>query len=221
MGIFICDLNSDHGKNRPNMPLVEGGMKMRYVQNFHSMVKLVLVGIVLSLLTLATAACDEGEQLKIAFLADFSGPLAEFGPEIQTGAELAIQHINDAGGVNGQDVVLVTGDTGLDETKAVEEARRLVDVEGVHAIVGPLASGITAAVAESVTIAAEVVTITPSGTSPALTGIDDNGYLLRSTISDAAQGVVLAQLAADEGISSVGVLYENSAYGQGLSLIHI
>ena len=217
MGIFICDLYSNHGKDLPNMPLVEGGMKMRYVKNLHSMVKLVLVGIVLSLLTLATAACDEGEQLKIAFLADFSGPLAEFGPEIQTGAELAIQHINDAGGVNGQDVVLVTGDTGLDETKAVEEARRLVDVEGVHAIVGPLASGITAAVAESVTIAAEVVTITPSGTSPALTGIDDNGYLLRSTISDAAQGVVLAQLAADEGISSVGVLYENSAYGQGLA----
>ena len=44
MGIFICDLYSNHGKNRPNMPLVEGGMKMRYVQNFHSMVKLVLVG---------------------------------------------------------------------------------------------------------------------------------------------------------------------------------
>ena len=75
MSIFICDLYSNHGKNRPNMPLVEGGMKMRYVQNFYSMVKLVLVGIVLSLLTLATAACDEGEQLKIAFLADFSGPL--------------------------------------------------------------------------------------------------------------------------------------------------
>lgn len=183
--------------------------------------KRMLLGVLIAAVALATFGCgdDEGDQLKIAFLADFSGPLAEFGPEIQKGAELAVQHINDGGGVNGQDVVLVTGDTGLDETKSVEEARRLVDVEGVHAIVGPLASGITAAVAESVTIDAEVPTITPSGTSPSLTGIDDNGFLLRSTISDAAQGVVLAQLATDEGIGSVGVLFENSAYGQGLAAV--
>jgi ABC-type branched-subunit amino acid transport system substrate-binding protein len=48
--------------------------------------------------------------------------LAEFGPEIQKGAELTIQHIEEAGGVNGQDVILFTG---LDETKDVEEVRRL------------------------------------------------------------------------------------------------
>lgn len=159
---------------------------------------------------------DDG-PLKIGFLADFSGSLAEFGPEIQTGVELAISQINAAGGVNDQDVVLVVGDTGLDETKAVEEARRLVDVEGVHAIVGPLASGITAAVAEAVTRDAEVPTISPSATSPAITDVDDDGFLFRSTISDAAQGVILAQLAADEGIENVGVLFENSAYGQGLA----
>lgn len=160
---------------------------------------------------------SDGGQLTIGFLADFSGSLAEFGPEIQTGVELAISQINAAGGVNGQDVVLVVGDTGLDETKAVEEARRLVEVEGVDAIVGPLASGITAAVAEAVTRDAEVPTISPSATSPAITDVDDNGFLFRSTISDAAQGVILAQLAADEGIENVGVLFENSAYGQGLA----
>ena len=55
---------------------------------------------------------------------------------IQTGVELAIKHINEAGGVNGQDVVFVTGDTQVDPTTAVEEARRLIEVEGVHALVG-------------------------------------------------------------------------------------
>ena len=168
-----------------------------------------------------TAAATEepaaGEQLKIAYLAEFSGPLAEFGPEIQKGVELAIAQVNAAGGVNGQDVLLVVGDTGLDETKALEEARRLVDVEGAHAIVGPLASGITAAVTTAVTADAQVPTISPSATSPAITAVEDNGFLFRSTISDAAQGVILAQLAADEGIENVGVLFENSAYGQGLA----
>ena len=170
-------------------------------------------------LSLGVAACDEdeGEQLKIGFLADFSGPLAEFGPVIQTGVDLAIKHINEAGGVNGQDVLLVTGDTMVDPTQGVEEARRLIDVEGVHGIVGPLSSTVTLAVAESVAGPAGIPVISPSATSPALSTAADDGYLFRSTTSDAAQGVILAQLAADEGISNVGVIFRDDAYGQGLS----
>ena len=174
---------------------------------------------VIASLSLAAASCgdDEGEQLKIAFLADFSGPLAEFGPVIQTGVDLAIKHVNEAGGVNGQDIVLVTGDTRVDPTQGVEEARRVIDVEGVHAIVGPLSSTVTLAVAESVAGAAGIPVISPSATSPALSSSEDSGYLFRSTTSDAAQGVILAQLAADEGISNVGVIFRDDAYGQGLS----
>lgn len=183
-----------------------------------------LLVVLVALMAAFVAACGqdgdgegEGGQLKIAFLADFSGPLAEFGPEIQKGVELAIKHINDAGGVNGQPVLLVTGDDKTDSTAAVEEARRLVEVEGVSAIVGPLASGVSLAVAESVTGAAGVPTISPSATSPGVTGANDSDFLFRSTTSDAAQGVVLADLARQEGITSVGVLYLNDAYGQGLA----
>ena len=157
------------------------------------------------------------DPLKIGFLADYSGAIAEFGPAIETGVRLAVKHLNDAGGVFGQDVQVVTGDTGLDSTRAVEEARRLIEVEGVHAIVGPLASGITLAVAESVTGPAGVPTISPSATSPQISLADDNGFLFRSTISDAAQGPVLAQLAVEEGYSNVGVLFVDNAYGQGLA----
>ena len=162
-------------------------------------------------------AAVSDEPLKIGFLADYSGAIAEFGPAIETGVRLAIQHLNEAGGVLGQPVELYIGDTGLDPTQAIEEARRLVEVEGVHAIVGPLASSITLAVAESVTAPAGVPTISPSATSPQLTIAEDNDYLFRSTVSDAAQGPVLAQLAADEGYRSVGVLYLNDPYGQGLA----
>ena len=163
------------------------------------------------------AAPVSDEPLKIGFLADFSGPLAEFGPAIQTGVDLAIKHLNDAGGVLGHPVELVVGDTGLDPTRATEEARRLIEVEGVHAIVGPLASSITLAVTESVAASAGVPIISPSATSPQLTIAEDNDYLFRSTTSDAAQGPVLAQLAADQGLSNVGVLFLNDPYGQGLA----
>ncbi|MYD65453.1 MAG: ABC transporter substrate-binding protein, partial [Chloroflexi bacterium] len=140
-----------------------------------------------------------GEQLKIGFLADFSGPLAEFGPVIQTGVDLAIKHINAVGGVNGQDVIVVTGDTRVDPTQAVEEARRLIEVEGVHAIVGPLSSTATLAVAESVAGAAGIPVISPSATSPALSVADDDRFLLSSTPSDAAQGVVRRGQPAHQG----------------------
>lgn len=170
----------------------------------------------------ATAAPTEattGEMtpLRIGYLADFSGALAEFGPAIQTGVELAVQHINDAGGVHGMPIEVVVGDDQTDPTAATEEARRLIEVEGVSAIVGPLASGVTIAVAESVAAPAGVVVISPSATSPGITTVDDDGFLFRSTTSDAAQGVVLAQLAEDEGIDNVGVVYLNGAYGQGLA----
>ena len=178
----------------------------------------VLLGIVAALAVVLAPACrEEDDELKIAFLADFSGPLAEFGPEIQTGVELAIQHINDAGGVNGGHIILVTGDTQVDPAIGVEEARRLVEVEGVHAIVGPLSSSVTIAVAESVTGAAEIPTISPSATSPSVTLAEDDGFLFRSTISDAAQAPVLAELVSRLGVDNVAVLYLNDAYGQGLA----
>ena len=169
-------------------------------------------------LSLGAAACeDDGEQLKIGYLADFSGPLAEYGADIETGVQLAIKHINEADGVNGQDVVYVTGDTRVDPTQSVEEARRLVDVEGVHAIVGPLSSTATLAVADSVTGPGGIPHISPSATSPALTDADDDGYLFRTTGSDAIQGVVLAQLVESEGHTNVGVIFRDDAWGQGLS----
>ena len=169
-------------------------------------------------LSLAAASCgDDGEQLKIGYLADFSGPLAEYGADIETGVQLAIKHINEGGGVNGQDVVYVTGDTRVDPTQSVEEARRLVDVEGVHAIVGPLASTATLAVADSVTGPGGIPHISPSATSPAITDADDDGYLFRTTGSDAVQGVVLAQLVESEGHTNVGVIFRDDAWGQGLS----
>jgi ABC-type branched-subunit amino acid transport system substrate-binding protein len=99
----------------------------------------------------------------------------------------------------------------------VAEARRLVDIAGVHAIVGAAASGVTLPVAESVTVPNKILQISMASTSPALTEVEDDDYLFRTPISDAAQGVVLADLVEDLGFTSVCTMYVNNAYGQGLS----
>jgi ABC-type branched-subunit amino acid transport system substrate-binding protein len=95
----------------------------------------------------------------------------------------------------------------------------LVEIEGVHAILGALSSGVTLPIAESVTGPGGIVQISSASTSPALTEAADSDFLFRTTISDAAQGIILAQLADELGLTSVCTMFINNAYGQGLSEI--
>jgi len=164
-----------------------------------------------------TATTDPGAPLKIGALLGFTGPLSDFGEPIFNGMELAANEINAAGGVNGQDVELVRGDTATNPDQAATEAQRLVDIEGVQGIVGALSSGVTLRVAEQVTGPAGVVQISPASTSPELTNANDSDFLFRTTISDAAQGLVLAALADDAGYGTVCNIFVNNAYGEGLS----
>ena len=167
--------------------------------------------------TLSRADTTPTDPLKIGILVPFTGDLSDFGPGFFDAAKLAAQEINAAGGVFGQDIVLVDADTGTIEATGIESANTLIDVEGVSAIVGAASSAVTLPIAESVTGPAGILMISPSSTSPALTSVADNDFLFRSTISDAAQGVVLAELAIDLGFTSVCTFFVNTAYGEGLA----
>lgn len=164
-----------------------------------------------------SAVQAQDEPLKIGTLFPFTGDLSDFGPAFWNAAELAVNQINEGGGVNGQPVELLRGDTATSPQQAVTEATRLIDIEGVSAIVGPAGSGEALPVAESVAGPAGVTVISPSATSPALTVANDNGVFFRTTISDAAQGVVIADLALEAGYGTACVLFLNNAYGQGLN----
>lgn len=157
------------------------------------------------------------EPLKIGALMSFTGPLGTFGEPIFSGAQLAVDEINANGGVLGNDVTLVRADDGTNPDQGVTEAQRLVDVEGVQAIVGALASGVTVQVAETVTGPAQVLTVSPAATGPALSGANDDDFLFRTTISDAGQGLLLSQLANEQSLDNICNLYVNSPYGEGLS----
>ena len=159
-------------------------------------------------------AAADGEPFKIGLMLDFTGGLAEYGNEMRRGFDLAIKQINAAGGIWGRPVEAYVTDSTLDPTVAVEEARRLVEVEGIHAFVCCTASSITLAVTD-ITSVAQVPMVSPSATSPQLTLAEDDDFLFRSTLSDAAQGPILAQIAADRGFDNVGLIYRNDAWGQG------
>ncbi len=177
--------------------------------------------VVVSLLSMA-AGCDafSREQsttpLKIGLLLNFSGSPEASGDRMRA-FDLALKHINDGGGVLGLPVEGIAADATADPSAAVEAARRLVEIEGVHAIVGPNASSAALRVARQVSFELEIPTISPSATSPQLSGVEDNDFFFRTALSDAAQGPVLADLARDREFDNVGLIYQDDAYGHGLA----
>ena len=159
------------------------------------------------------------EPIKIGTLIDASGDLAAFGPPIVLATDLAALLINEAGGIDGRMIEMVHRDSGTSPQIATDAASALVNVDGVEAIVGSLSSGVTLAVAESVTIPNGAVLVSPASTSPAISNLDDGDNVYRTTVSDALQGIIAAQLASQLGYDNVATVYINNAYGEGLSNI--
>lgn len=161
----------------------------------------------------------------VGTLMAYTGALAEYGPAINNGAVLAADQLNAAATavLGGPIVVLVTEDSATNPSIGVDRARKLVNTDGVVAIVGALSSGVSVAVAESVAIPSQVVMISPASTSPLIAMLPDTeDFIYRTVSSDALQGVVLAQLARGEIVDDVSydraaVIYVNNPYGQGLS----
>ncbi len=155
--------------------------------------------------------------LRIGLLLDMSSGSAEVYKDRQQAFELAIKHVNEGGGVFGLPVAIAVGDSKADPETAVAVARSLVEIDGVHAIVGPNASVNALPVAERVIGPAAIPTISFSATSPALTTVADNGFLFRTALSDVSQGAVLARLVRELGFDNVGLLHVDDPWGRGLA----
>jgi len=159
----------------------------------------------------------EAIPLKIGQLNSFTGDLSDFGGAHRNAGQLAADHINLAGGIQGTPITLVARDTATNPVQGVDSARALVDIDRVAAVVGALSSGVSIAVAESVTGPSQILQISAASTSPAITVLADGDFLFRTTVSDAAQGVVMGRLARELGYDTASALYINNAYGQGLA----
>ena len=158
------------------------------------------------------APATRAEALKIGVIAELSGGAARWGAGVQIGVELAIEHVNAAGGVNGRDVVLVTADTGGSPIRAAKEARRLVDVEGVHAMVAPLSPGSTLDVAESVTSSARIPLVTPATMPLTLASVRNDRYLFRTTFTEGAWITLAARVLESASYSSVAVVFPDDPW---------
>ena len=165
----------------------------------------------------ATVPAQQPAALRIGLLLDLSSGSAEVPRDRRRAFELAIGHVNGGGGVFGLPVTAAVADATADPEKAVAAARRLVEVEGVHAIVGPNASASALPVAERVIRPAAIPTVSFSATSPALAGVADNDFLFRTALSDVSQGPVLARVARERGFDNIGLVHVDDPWGRGLA----
>ncbi|SLN70730.1 ABC transporter substrate-binding protein [Oceanibacterium hippocampi] len=118
--------------------------------------------------TLLAFTSAQAETIKIGLLLSQSGPLASYGVSMKAAAEYAVKAINDAGGVNGNELAVITEDDGSNPTNFLNGLNRLIETEKVHALVGPITSGFYQAGAP-ITVEKGVLMISPTATAPNLT----------------------------------------------------
>jgi branched-chain amino acid transport system substrate-binding protein len=159
------------------------------------------------------------ENIKLGIILGFTGPLESLTQQMAQGAETAIAEVNASGLLlGGATVEPVRGDsTCIDAGAATAVAERLITSDGVRGIVGGDCSGVTGAILANVALPNGIVMISPSATSPALSTAEDNGLFFRTAPSDARQGVVMAEVLLEQGITEVAVTYTNNDYGKGLA----
>lgn len=172
------------------------------------------LGILFFLLLVLFFSCkEEVKVLRIGALIPQSGSMEPYGRNVKNGLNLALNQINEQGGIGGRTLDIIFEDDASDEKVAVQKANQLIK-DGVPAIIGGVSSNLALAVAP-VCQAAKVVFISPTASSPKLSGAGN--YVFRNYPSDTLEGKVMANYAVRRmKVRSVAVLYIDNDYGQGL-----
>ena len=153
-------------------------------------------------------------DLKVGIAGPMTGPVAQYGDMQFSGARMAIERINAAGGVMGENLVAVEYDDVCDPKQAVTVANALVN-DGVKYVIGHLCSSSTQP-ASDIYEDEGILMITPASTSPAITA---RGYelLFRTIGLDSMQGPVAGGYLASLKPKKVAVIHDKQQYGEGIA----
>src|SRR5690554_6395788 len=160
------------------------------------------------------AAGQAAAEIKIGIAGPMTGPVAQYGDMQFSGTRMAIERINAAGGITGEEIVAVEVDDVCDPKQAVTVASRLVR-EAVQHVVGHLCSSPTQP-ASDIYEDEGILMITPASTRRDST---HRGYeLIFGTIGvHNMQGPVAGNYIASEGPARETVVHYNQQYGEGIA----
>jgi branched-chain amino acid transport system substrate-binding protein len=161
-------------------------------------------------------ALSFGKEIKIGVIMPLSGPIAVYGQTTYNGMKLAIQEINENGGIDGNMIKLIVEDNKGDSAESVTAFKKLANVDKIDALLGPVASSNCLAVAP---VAQEygIPMMTSSGTSVKVTQVGD--FISRACFIDPFQGSVMANFAKDSLNAKTAIIFKdvNSDYSEGLT----
>ena len=164
--------------------------------------------------------CSTEKKLKIGFVAQMTGPDSYIGQAAKLALEDRIKIINEAGGIRGQQVQLITYDSRSEVPDAVTAAKRLIEQDKVIGAIGPEWSGAAIPIA-SIANDAQVPFIATTASNVSVT-VDDNNnvnpYMFRACFIDPYQGFALADFAyLDLGKRKAAFITDvTSAYSVGI-----
>lgn len=166
------------------------------------------------------ASSGDGGELHIGANLELSGAVATYGSSISEGIDLAVEEINESGGINGMQVKVTKVDNKSDAAEATNGAIKLTSQDQVTAIIGAATSGNTLAQAE-IANDTETILLSPSATAPNVTVNEDgslNEYVFRTSYIDPFQGTIAANFALDElGVKTAAIYADNASdYAKGL-----
>jgi branched-chain amino acid transport system substrate-binding protein len=189
--------------------------------NWNSTWKASLAGLVTLGTALATGLpASAQEAYKIGVILPLTGPTADYGSDFRAGAVLAEQAINDNGGIDGKKVQLVFGDSKNQAREGVAEFRRLSTVEGIPVII----STMTGVIQPQFSIAREsgtpLVCVGATSVSIRKEGAEPNSTIFSTyPLADDEERQIAEYAFSTLGLKEAAVIYENSAYGKGLSSV--
>lgn len=168
-----------------------------------------------SAMMLSTVAfAEDGASFKIGGIGPVTGPAAAYGSAVMNGAQIAVDEINAAGGVNGVQLEFSPQDDEHDAEKSVNAYNSLKDW-GVQLILGSVTSAPCIAV-EAEAANDNMFLLTPSGSAVDCITAGDNAF--RVCFSDPSQGTASAQYIGENGLAEkVAVIYDSSdVYSSGI-----
>ena len=157
----------------------------------------------------------DADKYYIGGIGPTTGATAIYGTAVKNGAQIAVDEINAAGGLNGKQIEYRFEDDQNDAEKAVNAYNTLKDW-GMQMLVGTTTTAPCIAVAGK-TASDNVFQITPSASSPDVLS-SGNGNVFQVCFTDPNQGVASAQYIAENKLATkIGIIYDSSdVYSSGI-----
>ncbi len=153
------------------------------------------------------------ETVTIGFISALSGDAAAYGATERNVVEMAVNEINQQGGINGKNLQVIYEDGKCSGKEATFAAQKLIDTDHVKIILGGSCSSETLAVAP-ITEKSKVILFSAFSSNAQITQAGD--YIFRNSPSDRDQGRIAAEMILHRGYKAIAVLTENTDYALGL-----